>query len=589
MSGLANVALVPLIAIFLAGVGFAAVWSRARHRDAANALHGQIEKLHDEIWELKEAAAGRSRAEAASEAKSRFLATVSHEIRTPLSGILGMASLLADTPLQAEQRSYVEAISTSGAALASLIDEILDFSKIEAGKLEISETVFDLAALVEGVVELLAPRAQGKGLEIAASIDPTIARLVRGDPARLRQVLINLAGNAVKFTDAGGVGLRVSSAASGQTRFSVADTGIGIKAESREAIFEDFEQGDGSSARRHDGAGLGLAISRRIVERLGGELRLESTSAQGSVFSFAIPLPAAPSAAPAPGLAAAPGMLRLNGRRALIIGASPFEAPFLGERLAEAGALVLRADGEESAFAQLENKPTPDIVIVDCALGESATRRLAAAARAAGVAKSLVLFSPFERHAFGHAIEGFDGWLVKPVRSRSLVARLQDADAAVQRREPVPSQVAASKPGLGLRVLLAEDNPINALIATKHLERLGAAVTRVADGAQALEACERALAGLQPPFDLVLMDLRMPGLDGLSAAKRIRMAETQAAAEPGRIVALTANAFDEDRAACLAAGFNEFLTKPIDFERLGEILTELRSPPGRRKSAASDM
>ena len=541
--------------------------SSAKKRNAdAESHHREIEKLRDEIWELKEAAAGRSRAEAASEAKSRFLATVSHEIRTPLTGILGMASLLADTSLQAEQRSYVEAITTSGAALASLIDEILDFSKIEAGKLEISESVFDLSALVEGVVELLAPRAQGKGLEIAASIDPNAPRLVLGDPARLRQVLINLAGNAVKFTETGGVGLRVSPTAAGHIRFAVADTGIGVPEDSRDAIFTDFEQGDGSPARRHEGAGLGLAISRRIVEKMGGDLRLESTSSQGSVFAFTAPL----NAAPLQTNAATP--LRLGGRRALIVGSSPFEAPFLGERLAQAGASVMRADGADAALAILERRPAPDIVIVDCALGEAATRSLAAAARGAGVAKSLVLFSPFERRAFGHSIDGFDGWLVKPVRSRSLQARLQDPQIAAPTRAAFEAATPALR--LGLRVLLAEDNPINALIATKHLERLGATVLRVDDGAQALAACQRTLTGGEPPFDLVLMDLRMPGLDGLSAARLIRLAESEAASPRLRIVALTATAFEEDRVASLAAGIDEFVTKPIDFERLGRILAE---------------
>ena len=377
------------------------------------------EALRNEIRELKEAAAARERAEAASEAKSRFLATVSHEIRTPLAGILGMADLLGATPLAAEQQSYVEAIRTSGGALASLIDEILDFSRIEAGKLELAAEPFDLVALVEGMVELLAPRAQGKGLEIAASIAADVPRHVVGDGARLRQVLINLAGNAVKFTETGGIGVRVTRAAGGAIRFAVADTGPGIAPERRTAIFEEFEQGDGSASRRHGGSGLGLAISMRIVERMGGRLMLEDAGDQGSIFSFDIALPAVHGAA-----REAEGPL-LGGRRALIVGRSPFEAPYLGERLAAAGAEVIRAEGPEAALAALERRPPPDIVIVDCALGEPATRQLAGAARAAGVARSLVLFSPFERRAFGqNSLDGFDGWLVKPVRSRSLMARL---------------------------------------------------------------------------------------------------------------------------------------------------------------------
>jgi len=556
------------------GIGWALALVLVRRRRGAreDQTGRQMEALRDEIWELKEAAAGLHRAEAASEAKSRFLATVSHEIRTPLTGILGMASLLADSPLDAEQRTYVDAIATSGAALASLIDEILDFSKIEAGKLDIAETCFDLHALIEGVVELLAPRAQGKGLEIAASIDQRTPRHVVSDPVRLRQVLLNLAGNAVKFTEKGGVGLRVSPAGESELRFAIVDTGIGVAPESREAIFSDFEQGDGSSARRHEGAGLGLAISRRIVERLGGDLRLESTGSEGSVFAFTLALRPAP-------LAQTRGTLpplRLSGRRALIVGSSPFEAPFLGERLAEAGAGVLRAEGEPAAMAALNRRPAPDIVIVDCALGESVTRRLAEAARAAGVAKSLVLFSPFERRAFGNAIEGFDGWLVKPVRSRSLHARLQDgasAGAAAERADTrEEGSCAPQAPQFAIRVLLAEDNDINALLVRKYLQRLGTEAIRVGDGARAIEACDRVLAGVEPPFDLLLMDIRMPGLDGIEAARRIRMAEAAHGSARLRIVALTANAFEEDRDACFAAGIDEFLTKPIDLTQLTDVL-----------------
>jgi signal transduction histidine kinase/CheY-like chemotaxis protein len=521
------------------------------------------EALRNEIRELKEAAAARERAEAASEAKSRFLATVSHEIRTPLAGILGMADLLGATPLAAEQQSYVEAIRTSGGALASLIDEILDFSRIEAGKLELAAEPFDLVALVEGMVELLAPRAQGKGLEIAASIAADVPRHVVGDGARLRQVLINLAGNAVKFTESGGIGVRVTRAAGGAIRFAVADTGPGIPAERRAAIFEEFEQGDGSASRRHGGSGLGLAISMRIVERMGGRLMLENASDQGSIFCFDIAFPAVQGAA-----REAEGPL-LGGRRALIVGRSPFEAPYLGERLAAAGAEVVRAEGTEAALAALERRPPPDIVIVDCALGETATRQLAGAARAAGVARSLVLFSPFERRAFGqNSLAGFDGWLVKPVRSRSLLARIAGPAAVPPIAGTAPEAGRLSLSCHGLDVLVAEDNDINALVVQRHLERLGARVTRVHDGTQAVAHAAEAAAGRQRSNAVVLMDIRMPGLDGLEAARRIRRDEAQSQSPRIRIVALTANAFEEDRAACRAAGFDDFLTKPVDLVEL---------------------
>ena len=262
-----------LVSLSLAVLGLALA-DNLRVRWRLRGLREQHEALGDEIWEVRAAIAARQRAEAASEAKSRFLATVSHEIRTPLNGILGLADLLGATKLDREQLAYVEAVRTSGRALATLIDEILDFSRIEAGKLALEAETFDLGALVESVVELLAPRAQDKGLEIATFLDPALPRGVVGDPVRLRQVLTNLAGNAVKFTETGGVGLSVSLVRERLVRFSVDDTGPGVPAEQRDIIFEEFEQGDGTRTRRHAGTGLGLAISRTIVQRMGGALTL---------------------------------------------------------------------------------------------------------------------------------------------------------------------------------------------------------------------------------------------------------------------------------------------------------------------------
>jgi signal transduction histidine kinase len=283
----------PLAMAALAGGSVSGVSAFLVRSRRTRVLEADLDRLHDEVWELREAASARERAEAANEAKSRFLAGVTHEVRTPLNGILGMAELLAGTRIDAEQQTYVQAIRSSGSALASLIDEILDFSKIEAGKVELAEESFDLTAVVEGVTELLAPRAQGKSLEIASMIAADVPRRVVGDPVRLRQILLNLAGNAVKFTETGGVGVRVSCTDAGLVQFDIIDTGPGVPAERRTAIFEDFEQADESTARLHGGTGLGLAISKRLTERMGGALTLApAAGGQGSHFSVILPLPA---------------------------------------------------------------------------------------------------------------------------------------------------------------------------------------------------------------------------------------------------------------------------------------------------------
>ena len=548
-------------ALALGGLALLVLGERRKQRR----FKADIDRLHDEVWELREASAARERAEAANEAKSRFLANVSHEVRTPLNGILGMAELLCGTSLDGEQQTYVAAIRSSGSALASLIDEILDFSKIEAGKVELSSETFDIVALVEGVAELLAPRAQGKDLEIATTIAADVPRSVTGDPVRLRQILLNLAGNAVKFTETGGVGIRVL-VADGETsllRFEIADTGPGVPADRRAAIFEDFEQADSSTTRLHGGTGLGLAISKRLAERMGGTLGLVSTEG-GATFSVLLPLPAGETAAlemtPAPYPAVA-----LDGMAGLIVAGSPFQAPFLAAHLREAGLRVECAPDAGAAIARLSGCARYDLVIVDCALGETATRDLGAAVRAAGVRQSLVLFSPFERRAFGQtSARDFDGWLVKPVRRESLFALLEQRPSMAPLAPDVPPDWPLAGP---FSVLLAEDNEINALLARKHLQKLGADVTHAPDGLTALALAEAALdAGT--PFQAMVLDIRMPGLDGLELARRIRQAEHAREAAPARLIALSADLVDAERRSGSRAGIDAFLGKPVSFARL---------------------
>ena len=388
---------------------------------------------------------------------------------------------------------------------------------------------------------------------------------------RLRQVLTNLAGNAVKFTERGGVGLNVELGPQGAIAFTVADTGPGVPEAHRLSIFEEFEQGDGSTTRRHGGTGLGLAISRRIVSRMGGALTLDGRTGGGSVFGFAVTLPAAAGRASEP----AAGLPDMTGRHALIVADGPFQAEFLARRLRAAGAEPSVLPDVGQAMQRLEVAPAIHLLCVDCALGEAAIGQLAGAARRLGVDRAMLLFSPFERRAFGQALAAdFDGWLVKPVRAASLSARLGSAPAASVEQ---PGGLLLHKPArAGLRVLLAEDNEINTLVAMSALGRLGAQVTHAAEGNSALALAQASLRRETAPFDVLLLDISMPGLDGFDVARHLRAAEAKAGAPPVRIIALTAHAFADDRAECLAAGIDEVLTKPIDFKLLATMLSASR-------------
>jgi len=559
--------------------GFMAIESDISERKAAE---HEAEELNIQLVETAETAReAAARAEQANIAKSQFLATMSHEIRTPMNGVIGMTSLLMDTSLTREQKEFTDIIRISGESLLSLINDILDFSKIESGHMDLECENFSVAECVESTLDLLAPRAAQKGLDLLYEVADGVPEEVRGDATRVRQVLVNLVGNALKFTERGEVEISVRAVTGEADRrellFAVRDTGIGIPLEAQGKLFSSFTQVDASTTRKYGGTGLGLAISRRLAEMMGGRMWLESVPGKGSTFFFTLP---AEWIAAGPRSYHALNQLQMRGKRLLVIDDNAPARRILATLAEKWGLIPTVLSGSFECLELLRAGARFDLAILDMHMPVMDGLTLAREIRAlpAGRDIPLVLLSSVGRQPGTDESGLFSAYLnkpAKPLQLYSVIERLLCAvhpETAVAQPLPVPpaGEVHAE------RILLAEDNSVNQRVALHMLARLGYRADIAANGLEVLDALQ------QIPYDVILMDVHMPEMDGLEATRRIRAATPAGHAGPW-IIALTANAMEGDRQQCSQAGMNDYLSKPMKKQDLEDVLVRARAALKQRK------